>query len=166
MSEREFYEEKLSNGSILRSPGTRWRNDTAQHVTMELFLEGPIVNPMHRKHLPTDARSNPQLFPARWLNVTVKPGEEIVLPSFLDCGVQAVECTHPACRLRPLECVDVGESHTKRIVGGLGPQLTRVSPQISPEPPRLSRALDPGMPAVAPQSLDDRLAERARRGVQ
>ena len=122
------------------------------------------MNPLHRKHLPTDPKSNPQLFPARWLNVTVKPGEEIVLPSFLIAACRPSSARTPLPPA-PADCIDVGESHTKRIVGGLGPQLTRVSPQSARASATFARARSRHASGRT-ESLDDRLAERARRGVQ
>ena len=87
-----------------------------------------------------------------------------LIPSYLDRGVQSLRCNHPACGQRALDCQNA--EHDKSIIGGLGPYLTRVSPRIAPTTPMLAPALGPAIPSTAPTTIDDRLLERARRGVQ
>jgi hypothetical protein len=163
---REFYEEQV-DGGVLRVPATRWRNDTSTKVTMDLFVDSVRENPRWQKHMPTTLQ-NPCMLPPKFMHLVVKPGEEVLVPSYLDPGVQQLVCRdfNPQCRLNPLlPCSDA--SHVKEVVGGLGPSLTRISPTISPGgPPKLAQHLDPSLPQASPQSIDDRLLARARRGVQ
>jgi hypothetical protein len=155
----EYYEQDVVGGR-LKLLATRWRNSSGQAVSMEWLTEGPRVNDRYRPAL-AGHPDNPMLFPPTFMKVVLKPGEETLVPRIYDQGVQQTVCQHPACIQTPLAvCVD--ETHEKTLVGGLGTRLERLSPQISPTPPHLSRSFDPAVPSVQPQSIDDRLLARAR----
>jgi hypothetical protein len=151
----EFVEEEVAGG-IMKLPATRWRNVTGTPVRMDLHMDGPRW---------ADATER-KMIPARVVRVVIAPGEENLVPSMLDKGVQDTYCGHPDCAQRPRDCRSAEEGHEKQVVGGLdGGRLVRVGPRIAPRPPEVACGLKPAPPSIAPQSIDERLLLRARRGV-
>ncbi|HEY1695823.1 MAG TPA: hypothetical protein VGG39_26830 [Polyangiaceae bacterium] len=153
--EQPIYIEKVGEKTV-HHPGTRWKNPLLRAWHMEIQLEGPRANPLFRQNHPPSPE-NRYLLPPRYLKVTIPPGGEVVLPAFLDSGIQRLLCQD--CTVNPFYCTD--PSHSKVVIGGLGELLERVAPRVTPTAPEHWRSPD-GTPAAAPTTVDDRLMARAR----
>jgi hypothetical protein len=171
----EYYEEEV-DGGILRQPATRWRNDGPDVVRTEAYIDGPRMVPWRvwaktadpkrvqweLDHVPTQTAV--KMLPPKIMKIVIKPGEEKLLPSYLDSAIQTLECKETECRTRPFDCRN--PEHFKAVAGGLAPSLTRIGPRITPTPPKLDARFDEHVTVADASTVDDRLIERARRGIQ
>jgi hypothetical protein len=160
--EQRWYWIQRVSGGLLSVPASEWANPTGRTTTMELQLDGIRENPRWQPGMPA-SRDNPPYFAAEVMRVTVPPGAHVVLPSFLDRAVQHTQCFHIECLQRPFTCTSTAEGHEKAIIGGLGPDLVRVSPRIAPGPMRHGTA-QAATPMPAAPDIDSQLLVLMRRG--
>ena len=157
----EVYIDRLSNGAEWPRPGTRWRNNTSQIVTMDLSEPAGAD--------PSDSR---KFYPGRTRIVRIQPGEEVILASDWDWAIQSTVCTEPTCKsINRMYCRD--NTHRVQVLGGLGPQLQRmgtprrseIHPALITEPTRISYTTH-GVPvqqtSLPSGNADARLMARSR----
>jgi hypothetical protein len=160
-----FHEEKLPNGSVLRSPADRWRHPGRSvdgAIVLDLnwqaarFREGAAMAETARGWSPREVRR----FVFLPLSDALPPPPELLTPSDPTITVRVIpfgeHATIPTHFRDGIQRVEGGA-----IAGGLAPQLLRVVGD-SPASPRLHPAIDPAVaPRVAPNAAPD--AGRAAR---